>query len=94
MPDYLKERYTHMERKFIGDDLSSEKHPFVEEILGYLDDCNKHLRLQEPHVTIVKQSFEQLQDCYSKEIKGNKTVDVLLGSDWRNGLEEVEDEWE
>ena len=81
-----------MERKFIGDDLSSEKHPFVEEILGYLDDCNKHLRPQEPHVTIVKQSFEQLQD--SKEIKGNKTVDVLLGSDWRNGLEEVEDEWE
>ena len=79
-----------MERKFIGDDLSSEKHPFVEEILGYLDDCNKHLR----PVTIVKQSFEQLQDCYSKEIKGNKTVDVLLGSDWRNGLEEVEDEWE
>ena len=72
MSDYLKERYTHMERKFIGDDLSSEKHPFVEEILGYLDDCNKHLRPQEPHVTIVKQSFEQLQDCYSKEIKGNK----------------------
>lgn len=48
MSDYLKERYTHMERKFIGDDLSSEKHPFVEEILGYLDDCNKHLRPQEP----------------------------------------------
>ena len=83
-----------MERKFIGDDLSSEKHPFVEEILGYLDDCNKHLRSQEPHVTIVKQSIEQLQDCYSKEIKGNKTVDVLLGNDWRSGLEEVEDEWE
>ena len=29
-----------------------------------------------------------------KQNKGNKTVDVLLGSDWRNGLEEVEDEWE
>lgn len=85
-----------MERKFIGDDLSSAEHPFVEEILGYLDDYNKYLRPQEsrPRVTIVKQSFEQLQDCYSKEIKGNKTVDALLGNDWRNGLEEVEDEWE
>ena len=85
-----------MERKFIGDDLSSAEHPFVEEILGYLDDCNKHLRPQEsrPRVTIVKQSIEQLQDCYSKEIEGNKTVDVLLGNDWRSGLEEVEDEWE
>ena len=85
-----------MERKFIGDDLSSAEHPFVEEILGYLDDYNKHLRPQEsrPRVTIVKQSFEQLQDCYSKEIKGNKTVDVLLGNDWRSGLEEVEDGWE
>ena len=83
-----------MERKFIGDDFSSAEHPFVEEILGYLDDCNKHLRPQEPHVTIVKQSIEQLQDCYSKEIKGNETVDVLLGNDWRSGLEEVEDGWE
>lgn len=84
----------HMEREFIGDDLSSEEHPFVEEILGYLDGCKKHLRPQEPQITIVKQSIEQLQDCYSKEFGGNKTVDVLLGSDWRNGLEEVEDEWE
>lgn len=83
-----------MERKFIGDDLSSEEHPFVEGFLGYLDDCKKHLRTQEPHVTIVKQSVEQLQDCYSEKIEGNKTVDVLLGSDWRNGLEEVEDGWE
>lgn len=30
-----------MEQKFIGDDFSSAEHPFVEEILGYLDDCNK-----------------------------------------------------
>lgn len=75
----------------MGDDLSSGKHPFVEAYLAHYEKCSP---TQEPHITIVKQSIEQLQDCYSKEIEGNKTVDVLLGSDWRNGLEEVEDEWE
>lgn len=75
----------------MGDDLSSEKHPFVEAYLAHYEKCSPP---QEPRITIVKQSIEQLQDCYSKEIEGNKTVDVLLGSDWRNGLEEVEDEWE
>lgn len=64
----------HMERNIIGDDFSSGKHPFVK---AYLDYYKKHSSPQEPHITIVKQSFKQLQDCYSKEIKrnneGNKT---------------------
>lgn len=68
-----------MERNIIGDDLSSEKHPFVKAYLGYYKKCSS---LQKPRITIVRQSFKQLQDCYSKEIKGNnegnKIVDVPI----------------
>ena len=69
----------HMERNIIGDDFSLEKHPFVKAYLDYYKKCSSP---QEPHITTVKQSFKQLQDCCSKKIKGdnegNKTVDVPI----------------